>query len=263
MSSDEQPVTKRGYSAGGSLVAFPRPDEVVVSLRREEFDILCEGGVSEEKASRDLYIGIGCGALVGLAGVLATTDWDSTWKPGHRGLFFLFLLVLCVMVAGSFVGARIHQVRLDRTISNSPFSRLRARLLRLFDEPRTLDAALEKLPGDVAKQMSAPSGIKWENVANLFWLGSDLMWTDWKVNSGAPKERILRGLTQSCHHISELGLADSVPGKLLSTLRSQAESTPEPLNQQWRTSFAGRLASVTHGVSDIAKGQQPGFRPDP
>lgn len=261
MSSNEQQVTKRGYSAGGSLFAFPRPDEVVVSLRREEFDILCEGGVSEEKASRDLYIGVGSGAFAGLIGVLATTDWDATWKPGHRGLFFFSLLVLCVMVAGSLIGARIHQVRLDRTISKSPFSRLTSRLLRLFDEPRTLDVALEKAAGDAAKQTAAPSGTRWENVADLFWLGSDLTWTDWRVNSGAPRERILHGLRQSYHHISELGLADSVPGKLLSTLRSQAESTPEPLNQRWRTDFAEDFLTypkelvILRGASGRASGQ--------
>jgi len=43
-SANEQSVTSRGYNAGG-LVAFPRPDDIVVPLRREEFDILCEGGV--------------------------------------------------------------------------------------------------------------------------------------------------------------------------------------------------------------------------
>jgi hypothetical protein len=260
---DAQAVTTGGYSAGGSLVAYPRPDEVVVPLRREEFDTLCEGGVSEAKASRDLCVGIGFGALAGLIGVLATTDWDTTWKPGHRGWFFFCLLALCVMVAGSAAGAWIHQVRLNQTINSSAFSRVRARLLSLFDEPRTLEAAIEKLPGADPRQIGARPDIKWENVANLYWLGNDLTWTSWKVNSGAPKERILHGLTQSYHHISELGLADSDPGRLLSTIRSQAESTPEPLNQQWRTDFGGKLSDVNKGVSDLAKSQQSGFTPDP
>jgi hypothetical protein len=262
---DDQTVTGGGgYSAGGSLVAYPRPDEVVVPLRREEFDTLCEGGVSEAKGSRDLCVGIGFGALAGLIGVLATTDWDTTWKPGHRGWFFFCLLALCVMVAGSAVGAWIHQVRLNRTINSSAFSRVRARLLGLFDEPRTLEAAIEKLPGAGARQIGAPSDIKWENVANLFWLGHDLCWTNWRVNSGAPKERILHGLTQSSHHLSELGLADSVPGRLLSSLKSQAESTQDvALNQQWRNGFAAKLSQVTHDVSGIAQREQPSFQPNP
>src|SRR5579863_9516486 len=261
---DQQPVTGRGYSAGGSLVSYPRPDEIVVPLRRDEFDTLCEGGVSEEKASRDLYIGIGSGAIAGLVGVLATTDWDAAWKPGHRGWLFSSLLALCVMITGSVVGACIHHFRLNRTIGNSAFSRLRSRLHRLFDEPRTLEAAIEALPGVVAKQIGGSPGIRWENVANLFWLGNDLGWTDWKVRSGAPKERILRGLTQSFHHLSQLGLADSFAGKLLLSLKSHVDSEPEAaLNQPWRNDFAERLSGVTKDVSDMARIQQPGFRPDP
>jgi hypothetical protein len=261
---DRQPATGRGYSAGGSLVSYPRPDEIVVPLRRDEFDTLCEGGVSDEKASRDLYIGIGSGAVAGLVGVLATTDWDAAWKPGHRGWLFLSLLVLCVMVAGSAVGACIHHFHLKRTTGSSAFSRLRLRLLRLFDEPRTLEAAIEALPGVVAKQISASPGIRWENVANLFWLGSDLSWTDWQVRSGARKERILHGLTQSFHHLSQLGLADSFAGKLLLSLKVQVEATPEAaLNQPWRNDFAAKLSGVIKDVSDVARIQQPGFRPDP
>jgi hypothetical protein len=233
-------------------------------LRRDEFDTLCEGGVSEEKASRDLYIGIGSGALAGLVGVLATTDWDAAWKAGHRGWVFSSLLVLCVMVSGSVVGACIHHIRLNRTISNSAFSRLQLRLLKLFDEPRTLEAAIERLPGIVGKQLPASPGPRWENVANLFWLGNDLCWTDWRLKSGAPKERILHGLTQSYHHLSQLGLATSDPGKQLSILKSQAESAPETvLNLQWRNDFAGRLSQVVSGVSDMAKSQQPSFQPNP
>jgi len=93
--------TARGYNAGGSLVAFPRPDEVVVPLRRDEFDILREGGASSEKASRDLYIGIGVTAVVGLIGILATMDWGNAWQAGHR-TWVLPFLVLLVATAGAF-----------------------------------------------------------------------------------------------------------------------------------------------------------------
>ena len=63
-SEGEQAITSGGYNAGG-LVAYPLPDEIVVPLRREELDTLCEGGVSEERANRDLYIGAGVGAVGG------------------------------------------------------------------------------------------------------------------------------------------------------------------------------------------------------
>src|SRR5438067_1606806 len=57
-----------------------------------------------------------------------------------------------------------------------------------------------------AKQITAPHGAKWENVANLFWLGSDLEWTSQTALRGAPKERIVYGLRHCDDHCSDLGL---------------------------------------------------------
>jgi len=259
----EQPVTSRGYNAGG-LVAYPRPDEIVVPLRREEFDTLCEGGVSDEKSSRDLYIG-GCFAsLAGLIGVLVTTDWASTWTPERRWFFLGPFLALCMMSAGLVVGACIYHGRLKRARSNSPFSRLKTRLLGLFNEARTPDIPIDKLQGTVVKQTSASSGVKWENVANIFWLGNDLRTTQQTAWNNASKDKILRALTQSYHHLSELGLTNSGPAKVLSSLKTQVDSMPEAaLNPEWRTEFAGKLSRVVQDVSDMAKVQQPGFKSHP
>jgi hypothetical protein len=260
---NDQPVTSRGYNAGG-LVAYPRPDEIVVPLRREEFDILCEGGVSEEKSSRDVYVGGFFGTGAGLVAFLATTDWASTWQPERRWWFLIPFLVLCIMITVSVVGACIHQLRLKRISNNSPFSRLRTRLLGLFNEARTPDVAIEKPLGAVVNQINASSGIRWENVADLFWLGCDLDWTAERVRGVAPKEKIVHGLTQSYHHCSQLGLADTVPGKLLSSLKSQAESTPQAaLAPPWRNDFVAKVYQVIQGISDMAKNDQPGFQPNP
>ena len=54
------------------------------------------------------------------------------------------------------------------------------------------------------KQVIAPSDAKWDNVADLFWLGSELDWTAQTVLRGAPKERIVHGLTQSYQHCSQI-----------------------------------------------------------
>ena len=37
-------------------------------------------------------------------------------------------------------------------------------------------------------QVIAPSDAKWDNVADLFWLGSELDWTAQTVLRGAPKD---------------------------------------------------------------------------
>jgi hypothetical protein len=132
---EEETTSVQGYESG-RLITFPLPDEVAVPLRKDQFDTLCEGGVADARASRDLYLGFFFGALVGLVGILATTD-DTVWNPERRGGFLFWLLFLVVIVSGSAVGAGICWVRLWRTRTNSPFSRLRDRLVALFEAQQT------------------------------------------------------------------------------------------------------------------------------
>ena len=121
------------YKAGGALVVQPLPDEIGVPVRRDQFDILCEGGIGEARASRDLCLGIFFGALAGLAGVLATTEWSTIWAPERRGGFLFWVAILFLMTAGSAVGACVHWVRLWRTTKDSSYSRLKDRLLKLYE----------------------------------------------------------------------------------------------------------------------------------
>jgi hypothetical protein len=84
------------------------------------------------------------------------------------------------------------------------------------------------------------------------------------VRRSMPKDKILQGIKQSYHHASELGLAETEPGKTLSSLKIQVESTPEAgLAQQPREELAGKIENVLHGVSGLARAQQPDFRPGP
>jgi len=120
------------------------------------------------------------------------------------------------------------------------------------------------LPHPATKQLGSPSDPKWENVGNLFWLGADLDWTAQTALRGAPKERILHGLTQSYHHLSELGLAESAPAKQLALLKSEIGSLPETtLDRTWRSAFSERIYAVTRAINALLGGQQPGFRSSP
>jgi hypothetical protein len=130
--------------------------------------------------------------------------------------------------------------------------KLYAKLVVYGKEPSDLEAdpvIRKTLP--TTKQLSAPSGAKSENVGNLFWLGGDLIWT-------------AHGLTQSHHHISELGLADSAPAKQLFVLKSETSSLPESaLDRDWRSAFSEKIYEVTRMINGILGGQQPRFRPNP
>ena len=122
----------------------------------------------------------------------------------------------------------------------------------------------EPLSRSANNQLSVPSGPKWENVGNLFWLGGDLIWTAQSALRGAPKDKILHGLRQSYHHISELGLRESAPAKQLSFLKSETVNLPEAsLDRVWRSNFSEKVYDVTRMVNGLLEKQQPGFRPDP
>jgi hypothetical protein len=122
-----------GYRAGGALIVSKLPDEVGVPLRLDQFEILCEGEVADARASRDLCLGILFGAVVGIVGIVATVEWSTVLTPEHRFWFLLSMGVLVIMVAGSAVGGGIYEFRRRRTLSNSSYSRLVARLKQLYD----------------------------------------------------------------------------------------------------------------------------------
>jgi hypothetical protein len=131
---------------------------------------------------------------------------------------------------------------------------------------RKIEQATGEPPlGAATKQLGAsPSGVRWENVGNLFWLGGDLIWTAQTALRGAPKGKILHGLKQSYHHISDLGLAESVPAKQLLSLKSETESRPEAsLDRVWRSNFSERVYDVTRMMNQVMAEKQPRFRPNP
>ncbi|PYV61512.1 MAG: hypothetical protein DMG97_42895, partial [Acidobacteria bacterium] len=96
MSESDRPAPQ-GYQAS-SLVVSPRPNEFGFAMREDEFQILCDAELGNARSSRDLCIGSLVGAVVGLIGVLATTDWGTIWQPEKRGTFLFWLALLFLIV---------------------------------------------------------------------------------------------------------------------------------------------------------------------
>jgi hypothetical protein len=102
-----------------------RPDETTFPLRSDEFYILCDGPSGDERAGRDLYIGIFFGSIAGLAGLVATADWKQ------RGWILLTCFaVLLVMAAVSSTGWLIHSRRMRQ--EETPYSRLTKSIADFF-----------------------------------------------------------------------------------------------------------------------------------
>lgn len=136
-----------------------------------------------------------------------------------------------------------------------------------FWQAKTDLATAEPLPAlaeSTVIEVSVPAGVRWDRVADLFWLGADLDWTGQAVLRAAPKERIIHGLTQCYHHASQCGFVDTVPGKQLAALKTQVSGMPEEsLDRQWRANFAEQLSTVVKGFSGLTIEKQPDFRPSP
>jgi hypothetical protein len=124
------------YRAGGTALVQPLPDEVGVVVRRYQFDILCDGGIGEAKANRDLYTGICVTAIIGFVGTLVAVDWETILAVQHRGKLILALVsmgLLFAAVAFSLAGIFIHEARRKRNLLDSPFAREKTRLLSFYD----------------------------------------------------------------------------------------------------------------------------------
>jgi hypothetical protein len=152
MNDSPHPPQAGTYQAGAGLIVAKLPDEVGVPVRRDQFEILCEGGIAESRASRDLCLGLLFGTVVGILGVMATADWNTVMAADHRSWFLLSMIVLIVMASGSAVGAIIFFLRCRRMATDSPYSRVRDKLLKLYEmeEPasdRLSERQIEFKPG--------------------------------------------------------------------------------------------------------------------
>jgi hypothetical protein len=135
MSQPSQPtgaVLSSYAPVGGTMIVPPQPDELVFPLRREQFDLLCEGEVSEQRTLRDICIATCASAAVGLMGLLATIDWDFTVRQGRKGPF-IWTSILAVIMLASAVTLVVAQHHITRTGKRSGYSRVKQRISDFFN----------------------------------------------------------------------------------------------------------------------------------
>lgn len=130
-----QPEPQATYQAGGGVFVQRLPDEAGIPIRKDDFLTLCEGDIKGLRSNRDLCIGIAGTAFVGLIGVLVAIDWDTVSKASHLKLFLIIVAALLMLAAscGFTAGAFIHHSQMKRTANDSPYSRLRERMLKAYD----------------------------------------------------------------------------------------------------------------------------------
>jgi hypothetical protein len=110
----------------------PRPDEELAGLSKIEFQVLLGGDITSARAGRDLFLGFLISGIIGLAGLLATTNWADVFTKDKWGTAVWAAVMLAIVVA-SAVGAVIFTIRQYKISRDSAYSNLIVRLKQHFD----------------------------------------------------------------------------------------------------------------------------------
>jgi hypothetical protein len=74
---------------------------------------------------------------------------------------------------------------------------------------------------DEAKEVG--SRAKWDRFANVYWLANDLRFTITELRLGHATPRIRHGLDRSIHHLKQLCLEQSTPGRAIVEARASID----------------------------------------
>lgn len=103
------------------------------------------------------------------------------------------------------------------------------------------------------------SNAPWQKrFANLFWLASDLRFTAVALEAGKPISAVRKGLEQSAHHLSQIELQHSTPGRTILQLRDALEET-EIVSREQARKIAAKVLEALRQFGHMASSHQPGF----
>lgn len=119
----------------GTTVIYPRETETAYPIREEQFITLCEGETAEAKSNCKEYKGYAVGAAIGMLGLLAGTDLQSVWGPGHT-LFFVSFLALFGLGLVSAALSLMHLKAYERTRTSSSYARTKTEVSAYFTKLR-------------------------------------------------------------------------------------------------------------------------------
>jgi hypothetical protein len=111
------------YSAGTE-----QPAELVFPLRREQFDLLCEGETMQQELG--LCIATFITSVGGLIGLLATIDWTAAFAQKKVFPFVWTALFAVVALASGLVGGLAYTRSSGK--GRSGYSRVKAKIAEFF-----------------------------------------------------------------------------------------------------------------------------------
>ncbi len=95
---------------------------------------------------------------------------------------------------------------------------------------------------------------------NLYWLGSDLMWT-WMYANAGNLPRMNHGLSKAVHHATALGLGDPILSRLKAL--AAANAGKQNISAADKTPLIHELDEIISQIGKLAEHNQPDFKADP
>jgi hypothetical protein len=115
----------------GSSVINRLPDEELAGLRKMEFQVLMDGDIAGARAGRDMFLGFCISGIIGLIGLVATTDWGEVFTKEKFGTA-VWAAVMFAIVVASAVATVIYARRHHKVSQDSAYSALIGRLQKHF-----------------------------------------------------------------------------------------------------------------------------------
>jgi hypothetical protein len=114
--------------------------------------------------------------------------------------------------------------------------------------------------GWIEKKAQQISKVNWQQSGSLYWLSSDLVWTEMQVMAGRVP-RMIHGLKKAIHHATSLGVGDP----LLSRLKTLeiANVTKQNLTEADKTALIGELDDIIGQIGKLAEQHQGDFKAGP
>ncbi len=103
-----------------------------------------------------------------------------------------------------------------------------------------------------------------QKFGNIYWLGHDLLWTAAQLVNQGSREKILEGLFQSKHHLSEIRLIRLPFSSRLEQIYQEAMHTTESdWTAERRVHLATQIYAIARELGEAISKNQPAFKSHP
>lgn len=153
-----------------------------------------------------------------------------------------------------------HNISEEHIVMYSPFLADRFAALTAKGIPSVVEsieiAVSDVQSADEIASNSSLDNVRWEKVANIFWISHDLVELFRWLLTGIPKEWIDVGLRQSCFHLRELGISGSIREGLENLRDESAKFGETELLETDRERFARELRIHFNALAQLTQEHQ-------